>query len=217
MFKIFKNLLRRNSPCRTLQKIECEKFLISGKCLEIGNTEFNKKSFFNDFHLKNVKLNFCDLKKVKKKDYFIVNLEKKNFVKKKFENILIFNVLEHVYETNNAISEIKKLLKSDGKIYISTPFLYRYHHAPRDYYRFTLDFYSRFASKHKLKIIYMKNLGTGPFFSSYSMIHNILTYVFPLNIIFAAIMLIMDKIIFFFSKNLKNIYPICNFVVLKKK
>jgi len=217
MFKFYKNLLARNSPCRILQKIECEKFLISGNCLEIGNTELNKKSFFNDFHLKNVKLNFCDLKKIKKKNYFSFDLEKKNFLKKKFENILIFNVLEHVYETNNAISEIKKLLKPNGKIYISTPFLYRYHHAPSDYYRFTLDFYSRFASKNKLKIIYMKNLGTGPFFSSYSVVHNVLTFLFPLNIIFASLMLLLDKILNFFSKNLKNIYPICNFVVLKKK
>ena len=122
-----------------------------------------------------------------------------------------------MYETNNAISEIKKLLKPNGKIYISTPFLYRYHHAPSDYYRFTLDFYSRFASKNKLKIIYMKNLGTGPFFSSYSVVHNVLTFLFPLNIIFASLMLLIDKILNFFSKNLKNIYPICNFVVLKKK
>ena len=45
MFKILKNLLAKNSPCRALQKIESEKFLISGKCLEIGNNEFNKKVF----------------------------------------------------------------------------------------------------------------------------------------------------------------------------
>ena len=77
MFKILKNLLAKNSPCRALQKIESEKFLISGKCLEIGNNEFNKKSFFNDFSLKNAKLSFCDLKKIKKKDYFIFDLEKK--------------------------------------------------------------------------------------------------------------------------------------------
>ena len=63
----------------------------------------------------------------------------------------------------------------------------------------------------------MKNLGVGPFFSSYSIIHNILTFVFPLNVIFAIGMLLIDSVVGLFSKNLKNIYPICNFVVLKKK
>ena len=145
-----------------------------------------------------------------------VRIEKKNNLKKKFDNIVIFNVLEHVYEIDKAFKELKKLLKPKGKIYISTPFLYRYHSAPKDYYRFTLDFYEKIAKKHKIKIIYKKSLGTGPFFGSYSVMHNILNFVFPLNILTAIILISFDKIISIFSKNLKYTYPICNFVVFRK-
>ena len=155
-------------------------------------------------------------KKKKKKKLFNIFLKKKNNLKKKFNNIIIFNVLEHVYEIDNAFTELKKILKPKGKIYISTPFLYRYHSAPKDYYRFTLDFYEKIAKKQKIKIIYKKSLGTGPFFSSYSVMHNILNFVFPLNILIAIFLISFDNIINIFSKNLKHIYPICNFIVFRK-
>ena len=217
MLKIIKNLFLRNSPCRTLQKIESEKFTLSGDCLEIGSLNLNKKSFFNDFSYKQAKFFFCDLKKIKQKNYFSLNLEKKNFIKKKFDNIIIFNVLEHVFDIDNAFSELKKLLKPNGKLYISTPFLYRYHEAPKDYYRFTPDFYEEIVKKKKFKIIYKKNLSTGPFFCSYSILHNILSFLFPINILYVICMIFLDKILRLFSKKLVDIYPICNLIVLRKK
>ena len=68
MIKIIKKILLRNSPCRSLQKIECEKFMLNGNCLEIGNTEYNDKSFFKDFKIhKNHNLYFGDIFKLKKK------------------------------------------------------------------------------------------------------------------------------------------------------
>ena len=217
MLKIIKNLFLRNSPCRALQKIESENFILSGDCLEVGNFDLDKKSFFNDFSLKSTNIFFCDLKKIKKKNYFFLNLEKKNIINKKFENIIIFNVLEHVFDVDNAFSELYKLLKPNGKLFISTPFLYRYHKAPKDYYRFTSDFYEKITKKKKFKIIYKKSLSTGPFFCSYSIIHNILSFLFPINILYAIIMILIDKVLSFFSKKLVDIYPICNFIILKKK
>jgi len=149
---IIYSILKRNSPCRALQKIEARKFELYGNSLEFGNVKFNNKSFFNDFKLnKKNKIFFSDIIKIKRKNYFMFDLEKKNNLKKKFDNIIIFNVLEHIYETDNAFTELKKLLKPKGKIYISTPFLYRYHSAPKDYYRFTLDFYEKIAKKQKIK------------------------------------------------------------------
>ena len=49
MLKIVKNLFIRNSPCRALQKIESQKFTISGDCLEIGSLNLNKKVFLMIF------------------------------------------------------------------------------------------------------------------------------------------------------------------------
>ena len=173
---IIKYLLLRNSPCRTLQKIESENFVLSGDCLEVGNFNFNKKSFFNDFSLKQANIFFCDLKKLKQNNYFSLNLEKKNIIKK-FDNIVIFNVLEHVFDVDNAFSELNKLLN------LMANYIY-----PRHFYTDTIKLlkiisdlhliFTKNYKKRKFKIIYKKSLSTGPFFCSYSIIHNIYHFYF---------------------------------------
>ena len=218
MLEYFKSILFKNSPCRSFQKMECQKFSLYGDCLEFGNFGLNKNSFFNDFKiLKNTRFHFSDQKKLKKDNYFYINLEIKNNVKKKFDNIIIFNVLEHVYYFDNAINELKKLLKKGGKIYISTPFIFRYHQAPMDYFRFTLDFYDKISKNHKIKILYKNSLGFGPFSGAYSVIHNLLRYIYPFNIIISIVLFLLDKSLRLFSKKLHYIYPIANFVVFKTK
>ena len=142
---------------------------------------------------------------------------KDNFDVSKFDNIVIFNVLEHVFDIENATNEMKKILKSKGKIIISTPFIYRYHKAPFDYNRPTIDFYEKLAKKNNFKIIYKKNLGTGPFLASYSIMHNVIKYLYPLNILFLGVFVFIDSILNFFKSDLKNLYPICNFVIFQKK
>ena len=79
-------------------------------------------------------------------------------MKNNFENILIFNVLEHVYNVENAMKEIKQIIKDDGKIFISTPFIYRYHGAPKDYSRYTLEYFEKISEQHGLEITFTKIL-----------------------------------------------------------
>ena len=54
MIKILQKIFQKKSPCRSLQEIECENFVISGKSYEIGNNELNKKSFFEFFKKKTI-------------------------------------------------------------------------------------------------------------------------------------------------------------------
>jgi len=50
-------------------------------------------------------------------------------------------VLEHVPEPQKAVSEMHRVLRQDGKIFVYAPFLHGYHGSDnyRDYYRFTKD------------------------------------------------------------------------------
>ncbi len=54
-----------------------------------------------------------------------------------FDNVLCITVLEHLIEPQKAITEMKRVLKKNGKIIVSAPFLYPTHDAPNDYWRFT--------------------------------------------------------------------------------
>ena len=49
----------------------------------------------------------------------------KNYYTKKYDNVIIFNVLEHVSDINIALKNINLLLKENGKLFGSTPFIYR--------------------------------------------------------------------------------------------
>ena len=217
MIKILQKIMKKKSPCRSLQEIECRNFNLYGKCLEIGNDQLNKKSFFNFFKSSDTDLFFGDTHDLKEKNYLKLDLEKKNHLKTNFKNILIFNVLEHVFDIDNAISELKEILDNGGKIYISTPFIYRYHEAPSDYNRYTLDYFEKISKKHDLEVVHKNALGTGPFFAAYSIVHGLINKLYPLNIIFAGISIFLDQIVKLISKNIKNIYPIAIFIVLKKK
>ena len=54
-----------------------------------------------------------------------------------FDNVLCISVLEHLIEPQKAIAEMQRVLKKNGKIILSAPFLFPIHDAPDDYWRFT--------------------------------------------------------------------------------
>lgn len=55
----------------------------------------------------------------------------------RFDNVLCMSVLEHLEEPQRAIAEMRRVLKSGGRIIVSVPFLFPIHDAPGDYWRFT--------------------------------------------------------------------------------
>ena len=140
----------------------------------------------------------------------IINFFKK--IKKKYDLVLIFNVMEHVYNTDNAINEIKKILKPGGKIIGATPFLYRIHHAPEDYNRYTKQFFEKFFKENNLNNIHINELGFGPFCTCYSITFDYLKLIPFLSNLILTICLLLDKFLSMFVKtSLKKIYPISYF------
>jgi hypothetical protein len=66
-----------------------------------------------------------------------------NDLETKYDKIICIAILEHVYDPFKAVSNLKKMLKDDGKIFGYVPYLYHYH-APQDlkfqdYFRFSKD------------------------------------------------------------------------------
>lgn len=55
----------------------------------------------------------------------------------KFDIILCTELLEHLHSPHIAISEMKRVLKTEGKLILTTRFIFPIHDAPEDYYRFT--------------------------------------------------------------------------------
>ena len=56
-----------------------------------------------------------------------------------FDLVFSTNVIEHIEDLDTVILEIQRVLKDDGKILISIPFLFNNHSAPYDYRRYTKE------------------------------------------------------------------------------
>lgn len=55
-----------------------------------------------------------------------------------FDIIICTEVLEHTFNPFNAVNEIHRILKPQGKVYVSTPFNFRIHGPLPDCWRFTV-------------------------------------------------------------------------------
>ena len=83
-----------------------------------------------------------------------------------FDQCLLFNVLEHIYDWDFLFNEIKKILKKQGNIHIIIPFMYPIHGAPNDYKRVTSDYLKKFLKDNSFENIVISPLSYGPFTNS---------------------------------------------------
>ncbi len=76
-----------------------------------------------------------------------------------YDSILLMDVLEHIPNTDLALSEIFRMLRKDGSLFISLPFIYREHETPFDFFRFTSFGVSFVLEVKGFKLIDSKKIG----------------------------------------------------------
>ena len=154
----------------------------------------------------------------KKCKIFYSDLTKKlKIPSRKYNNVLFFNVLEHLPEYKLAFSEIFRIIKKGGHFIGSVPFIYQIHAAPNDYFRFSKQFIELNLKKNKFKKIKVKALGFGPFTASYSLLWPYLKFLPLLSQICLLLAYILDSFIQIFVKtDLEEIFPIGYFFIAKK-
>lgn len=57
----------------------------------------------------------------------------------RYDHVISLNTLEHVADDRNALNEVIRVLKPEGKAHIVVPFLYRVHGSPSDFHRHTAN------------------------------------------------------------------------------
>ncbi len=70
-------------------------------------------------------------------DHVIAPNEKLPIDDNAFDAVLLLDVLEHVASPDFVLSEIRRVLTPEGRLYISVPFIYREHETPHDMARYT--------------------------------------------------------------------------------
>ena len=208
--------LKKYSFIRIRQIEEIKKLNLKGNILDVGSTNSennvssylkNKKIHYLNFNIKNDNLSIKQ------------NLEKKLLKKNqkiKFENVLLFNILEHIYNFNTCINSCYKLTKKGGSFFGSTPFMFRIHPSPNDFFRFTEESLEKILSKAGYEKIKIFPISGGVFITFYSMICTITNKIPFLNNILLILFLILDQSLSFFTKSYYKILPIGYFFSAKK-
>ncbi len=208
---IMKLTFFKKSLNRIFQQIFSKNIRLDGDIIEFGAKKGSSKNFTNFFDISNKsKIIFADKQHNQSGESNKEDLEKKlSFKDSSFDNVIIFNVLEHVYDVDNAIKEIQRCLKPNGKIFASTPFLHRVHYAPEDYNRYSEQFIDKLLSQNNFKDISVEIFGYGPFTAAYALIFDYTKYIPFLNNLILTICILIDFFIDIFTRTeLKKLYPI---------
>lgn len=134
--------IARKGLARHIRELSPE---ISGKILDVGCGTKPYKNFFKFSEYIGLEFDTgIDLYK-KSADYFYDG-KKFPFNAETFDSIICNQVLEHVFEAEDFLKEIFRVLKPHGKLLITVPFVWDEHEQPFDFAR-----YSSFGLKHLLE------------------------------------------------------------------
>lgn len=197
-------ILRNKSPIRIFHNIFLTNIQINDRVLDLGcgyhssNLNFLKK--------KNANIFFADKKFKEDKNFIQVDLEQKiNIEDSSFDNILLFNVLEHIQNYQNLIEDIYRILKSGGKLEIFVPFMHRFHKDPNDYFRPTHEYLQKLFINAGFKDIEINIIGPGPFAVISEILHQYFKFR-AIKLLFFFIFILLNKIIKIFSKDYYTFY-----------
>ena len=196
----FLSFRQGKSPMRILHNFFLKDLEINGLTLDLGSGK--NASYLNFLKTKNSFITTVDLFNDSE---IQINLEKNlNLESEKYDTVILFNTLEHIYNYKNLISEISRILKNEGKLEIFVPFLIGYHPDPNDVFRPTHNYLMKILKesgfKGKTQLI-----GVGPSMVSYQMMYRYLKFS-PIKLIFLIIVIILDKLISLFSKDSSTYY-----------
>lgn len=79
-----------------------------------------------------------------------------------FDSALCSQVLEHVFNPDEFLGEIARVLKPGGKLLLTVPFVWDEHEQPYDYARYSSFGLSALLAKQGLRVIQHKKLGADP-------------------------------------------------------
>ena len=192
---------------------------VSGQIIDLGSG--TSKASYNRF------LKFKEPYQATYTDFYQSgeNLVKLNLEEKfaladgRFDNILCFNALEHIYNYQNVLAESWRILKPGGYFIGATPFICDYHPSPNDYFRYSSEALEKMFATQGFQAKKIINLGFGPFTAGFSQWGNILPNRLIFNIIKLPLLLIhlmFDYLLLMFTKRFHNNYPLGYLFIFRK-
>jgi SAM-dependent methyltransferase len=110
--------------------------LVHGRVLDVGCGHKPYKSLFNFSDYIGLEIDSPENRKNKKADFFYDG-RVMPFADGSFDTIVANQVLEHVFTPAEFIAELSRILRTDGGLLLSVPFVWDEHEQPFDYARYS--------------------------------------------------------------------------------
>jgi SAM-dependent methyltransferase len=93
-----------------------------------------------------------------------------------YDHALLINVLEHIFDYRQLLTEAARVVRPGGTLALIVPFLFPVHPSPSDYWRFTQMTLAKELELLALADIRIVPLGSGVFAARYVMLDRLLPY-----------------------------------------
>jgi SAM-dependent methyltransferase len=130
---------------------------MKGHVLEIGNGRVGRRGCFQPPVEEARVWIYLDLRE-KLRPHLRGNVENLPLKNASFDTVVCLEMLEYVTDPQKALSEIRRVLKPDGTLILSTPFLHRAD-TPQDYWRFTEQGLRLLLQKSGFEVVWLKGQG----------------------------------------------------------
>jgi SAM-dependent methyltransferase len=86
------------------------------------------------------------------------------------DTVILCNVLEHVYNYEHLLAEVRRIMKADGQLIGFVPFWIGYHPDPRDFFRYTKEALERIFKDVGFSDARIRAIGGGPILANFNTI-----------------------------------------------
>ncbi|MCB9805877.1 methyltransferase domain-containing protein [Candidatus Nomurabacteria bacterium] len=168
MVETLKSIWQGKTILRTKMHQALETFSISGEVVDVGGGR--SPEYFKHFKsTTNANVTPVDLS-LKNQEGITLDLETDNlpFDDDSTDFVLMFNLLEHIYNYRHVVGETYRILKTSGQLIGFVPFLIQYHPDPHDYFRYTKESLRKILKEAGYIHIEIKEVGGGPFLANFN-------------------------------------------------
>lgn len=163
-FKVWRQIAAGKTLMRSLMNIALSEYALeTGDVLDVGGG--NRPSYLT--FLQNVEqANIINVDQQYGTDWRKkIDFEKDRlpFDENSVNQILVLNVLEHIYNHRHLVAEMHRVLKKNKTLIGFVPFLINYHADPHDYFRYTHEALRRIFVDAGFSTVSITPVGLGPF------------------------------------------------------
>ena len=125
---------------------------IVGKTLDVGCGSKPYQNLYKSSEYIGLEFDTPENRRIKNADFFYDG-ETFPFSLDEFDSVVANEVFEHVFNPDNFLDEIHRILKKDGKLIMTLPFVWDEHEQPIDYARYSSFGIKSILEKHGFEIL----------------------------------------------------------------